>query len=527
MTLPVAWDTVRVYGRYFDFRSGAPARGMLQFVPTRRVSVADAGSRTIIMPTPQAVSLDAAGEFSIQLPITDDPDLDQSGWHWQCTERVGGVQRVYYFDLPLSSGDLDIATAVPLQPADNLQPGPPGPTGPMGSTGPAGATGPQGPAGPGSDIPADTHAALSKVTPADADELPLVDSADSWSLKKLTWANFKATAKTYFDTLYLSLTGGTLTGDVAVSTPETSKWWLSTEATDFGTYIDNTMQLGFNCRGGTRAEDTSEIAWYLQWENKFLNGAEGYICEWHLNYIGTDGTQRRLFLFDANRGTHKTRAGINAHRFYVEKPDGHQVFTIGENNRIAINSGSAGGTLHIFPHAASDVPLMIEATDSHATSLLQVRRDDVVVVEASGVADYVGWVKVKAPPAQTNGARLTLESNGKQTFIGLDSSSSTSIVVPERLHTTFYRGFHLYDANLSGEEVFSVWEGNVTASRKITVPVLVNTTKTVATLPSAASSTGARAFVTDATATTFASVVAGGGSNGVPVYSDGTNWRVG
>lgn len=55
-----------------------------------------------------------------------------------------------------------------------------------------------------------------------------------------------------------------------------------------------------------------------------------------------------------------------------------------------------------------------------------------------------------------------------------------------------------------------------------------HTTFTVATLPSASTmGAGARAFVTDANSTTFASVVAGGGSNGVPVYSDGTNWRIG
>lgn len=38
---------------------------------------------------------------------------------------------------------------------------------------------------------------------------------------------------------------------------------------------------------------------------------------------------------------------------------------------------------------------------------------------------------------------------------------------------------------------------------------------------------GARSFVTDATATTFASIVAGGGANNVPVYYDGTNWLIG
>ena len=41
------------------------------------------------------------------------------------------------------------------------------------------------------------------------------------------------------------------------------------------------------------------------------------------------------------------------------------------------------------------------------------------------------------------------------------------------------------------------------------------------------SGAGARAVVTDANATTFHSIVAGGGANVVPVFSDGTNWRIG
>lgn len=54
-----------------------------------------------------------------------------------------------------------------------------------------------------------THAATGKTTPVDADEVPLVDSAASNVLKKLTWANLKATLKTYFDTLYQNALGYT------------------------------------------------------------------------------------------------------------------------------------------------------------------------------------------------------------------------------------------------------------------------------------------------------------------------------
>jgi hypothetical protein len=51
---------------------------------------------------------------------------------------------------------------------------------------------------------------------------------------------------------------------------------------------------------------------------------------------------------------------------------------------------------------------------------------------------------------------------------------------------------------------------------------------TVATLPSASTSgIGATAFVSDALAPTFGSTVVTGGAVAVPVYSDGTNWKVG
>jgi len=45
-------------------------------------------------------------------------------------------------------------------------------------------------------------AATGKTTPVDADLLTLFDSASTFSLKKLTWANLKTTLKTYLDTLY-------------------------------------------------------------------------------------------------------------------------------------------------------------------------------------------------------------------------------------------------------------------------------------------------------------------------------------
>jgi hypothetical protein len=65
-----------------------------------------------------------------------------------------------------------------------------------------------------------------------------------------------------------------------------------------------------------------------------------------------------------------------------------------------------------------------------------------------------------------------------------------------------------------------------TAAAGGTDPTTITTEPmTVAQLPPGIA--GTRAFVTDANAATFNSIVAGGGTNGVPVFSDGTNWRIG
>jgi len=94
-----------------------------------------------------------------------------------------------------------------------------------------------------------------------------------------------------------------------------------------------------------------------------------------------------------------------------------------------------------------------------------------------------------------------------------------------------------YDADVSAAGVsneITLGNSSITSLR---VPGLTLTagakwinsgTQTVAALVAAGTAgAGARAVVTDANATTFHAIVAGGGANVVPVFSDGTNWRIG
>lgn len=65
--------------------------------------------------------------------------------------------------------------------------------------------------------------ATAKTTPVDADLVAIVDSEASNVLKKLTWANIKATLLTYFDTLYQPLDAVLTATTASFTTADESK----------------------------------------------------------------------------------------------------------------------------------------------------------------------------------------------------------------------------------------------------------------------------------------------------------------
>jgi len=72
---------------------------------------------------------------------------------------------------------------------------------------------------------------LQKTTPIDADNITLWDSISS-SFKKVTWANIKATLKTYFDGLYFPkygtrITNATVTGTYTLNHALGNDWKLT------------------------------------------------------------------------------------------------------------------------------------------------------------------------------------------------------------------------------------------------------------------------------------------------------------
>jgi hypothetical protein len=98
-----------------------------------------------------------------------------------------------------------------------------------------------------------------------------------------------------------------------------------------------------------------------------------------------------------------------------------------------------------------------------------------------------------------------------------------------------FRAYNTFTDASNGEWLSAGWSSNIctiapTANGSGTVRQLIvrHPPVAVANLPAAGTAgAGARSMVNDATATTFHSIVAGGGANTVPVFSDGTNWRIG
>ncbi len=70
---------------------------------------------------------------------------------------------------------------------------------------------------PAADVAAVIHAAANKATPVDADEFGISDSADSWALKNVTWANIKSGLKAYLDGLTNWVSNGMLRNSAALS----------------------------------------------------------------------------------------------------------------------------------------------------------------------------------------------------------------------------------------------------------------------------------------------------------------------
>ena len=111
MAFPISnYSRVWVRGKLIDLAKAARevtnygATGPIQFIPTPDKLV-DATTGQIIDPTPMVTTPAVTdGAFSIQLPATNDPDINPSGWNYQVVPPFGDP---FYIVVPYDTAILD------------------------------------------------------------------------------------------------------------------------------------------------------------------------------------------------------------------------------------------------------------------------------------------------------------------------------------------------------------------------------------------------------------------------------------
>ncbi len=425
--------------------------------------------------------------------------------------------------------------------------------GERGLDGAAGQDGQDGRDGADANLSADIHAAPAKASPDDADELGYLDSAGSWALVKASWAQLKASLKTSFDTTYLAKTGGTLSGALVgtqigvvaghyfYGSGGAANYFVGRDVLriSYGSVeiqnaalslFDGTYRSYLQADGAanTLAQRNGTNAQTFRLYNTYTDASnyERGFVRWNANVleIGTEaggtGTARNLRL------TSKTQVGSATS--YLEFDQATRsitgflqgsygtTFTLGLQSFSVVDTGNTGQTIFsasIYGFRANKItsgtiagivysPLNLYANYFPSSSSTPAFTIGVYDTGGNGITDRLQIFNGDA-------GRMVLQCNSTGNISLWGATSS----------------FPALKRNAAGLEFRLADDSGFAAISAATVKTQAFT---VATLPSAASAgTGACAYVTDATASTFMSVVAGGGSNKVPVVSDGVNWLIG
>lgn len=180
-----------------------------------------------------------------------------------------------------------------------------------------------------------------------------------------------------------------------------------------------------------------------------------------------------------------------------------------------------------------------------AASKFNVKKDG--TVQAAGTYTIAGSNTVLGTNtgiAGTLAMGASTQLGWSSTVGGPFSSSQDVILVRDAANTLAQRNgttaqvrriYNTFTDASNYERSTLLWSNNLAflqneiAGTGVKRPLLYNSgVFTIASIPTAASAgAGARLFVSDSLAPVFNTTVAAGGAQNVPIYSDGTDWRVG
>jgi hypothetical protein len=105
------WTYVPVYGTFLNIDL-TPVQGSVVF----RIRNVSRIANGVVVPSQQAITLDANGHFSANIYASTDPNLTPAGWAYEIVESFGGGRPPYSLIIPISAANtgIDISTITPL-----------------------------------------------------------------------------------------------------------------------------------------------------------------------------------------------------------------------------------------------------------------------------------------------------------------------------------------------------------------------------------------------------------------------------
>jgi hypothetical protein len=174
--------------------------------------------------------------------------------------------------------------------------------------------------------------------------------------------------------------------------------------------------------------------------------------------------------------------------------------------RVWDQTATTGSTLAVIQAGAGQSGNLLSVRNNAGTELVQVDGSGAVTTEA---------IYGKTIRNSPSGVGFQFHDGAYSTAGGYFQSNFPLVWNSD---TGIYR-------NAAG--ILEIDSGVAGTYRDLILRRIQTAAQTVSQLPAAAAgNAGSEQYVTDATATTIGSVVAGGGANKVKVWSDGTNWKI-
>lgn len=316
------------------------------------------------------------------------------------------------------------------------------------------------------DVATATTGATEKTTPVDADLVPLVDSAASNVLKKLSWSNIKATLKTYFDDLTTTLSNKTvaaakLTGATSVEQSGTVAWNNQSDTTTNyerarAYWTGNQFYLSTE-NGGTGALRGMQ-----------LNGAASFV-----NLLSSGITMGRSTTTNANIVT--AQATLSA------SSGSQTVLSVAPT----VNQSSTAGYTGLLVNATET------ATGSGTKRLLdlQVGGSSRLTVSNAGLLNAVGGLQSNGTAVLTTNSALDAGSIGGQGFFYVQNdtaqtttSGGTRTLTYTSAKTQVFNGTNTHTVTLPSQFVYQSYSWTIVNFSTGAVTVNASGGSTVATL---------------------------------------------